>query len=80
VIRLRGLSKSFGGTAAVQGLDLEIPEGQLVGLLGPNSAGKSTTIRMLTGMVRPSAGTAEVFGIAHAAALKAIRSRPFSED
>lgn len=63
MIRLRGLSKSFGGTAAVKGLDLEIPQGQLIGLLGPNGAGKSTTIRMLTGMLRPSAGTAEVFGV-----------------
>jgi len=61
-IRTRNLKKQFGLQFAVDGIDLEIPAGQLVGLLGPNGAGKSTTIKMLIGMLRPSTGTAEVGG------------------
>jgi len=63
-IRTRGLTKVFGAQTAVDGLDLEVPAGQLVGLLGPNGAGKSTTIRMLTGMLKPTRGVAEVGGFA----------------
>ena len=62
MIKLRQLSKYFGGQAAVRSIDLNVPAGQLVGLLGPNGAGKSTTIKMLTGMVAPTSGTAEVGG------------------
>ena len=61
-IRAHGLTKVYGAQRAVDGLDLEVPAGQLVGLLGPNGAGKSTTIRMLTGMLRPTQGRAEVGG------------------
>jgi len=62
MIRLDKLAKSYGSQQAVQGIDLEIPAGQLVGLLGPNGAGKSTTIKMLTGMLAPTSGTAQVEG------------------
>lgn len=62
MIRLKNLTKRFGGFEAVSGIDLEIPDGQLVGLLGPNGAGKSTTLKMLTGMLTPSAGVAEIGG------------------
>src|SRR5262249_5841937 len=61
-IHARNLKKHFGGQPAVDGIDLEIPAGQLVGLLGPNGAGKSTTIKMLIGMLRPSGGGALVGG------------------
>jgi ABC-2 type transport system ATP-binding protein len=62
MIRLKKLTKIYGGLRAVDGIDLEIPDGQLVGLLGPNGAGKSTTLKMMTGMLTPSAGLAEIGG------------------
>ena len=58
----RGLTKRFGSVVAVEGLSLRVERGAIYGFLGLNGAGKSTTIRMLLGMVRPSAGTAEVLG------------------
>ncbi len=61
-IRTRNLTKTYGVQQAVDGIDLDIPAGQLVGLLGPNGAGKSTTIKMLIGMLSPTSGTAEVGG------------------
>ncbi|MDH3294557.1 MAG: ATP-binding cassette domain-containing protein, partial [Acidimicrobiia bacterium] len=48
MIRAEGLSKRFGATVALDGLDLEVPEGQVFGLLGPNGAGKTTAVRVLT--------------------------------
>jgi ABC-2 type transport system ATP-binding protein len=62
VIRTRGLSKSFGGRLAVDGLDLTVPRGSVFGFLGPNGSGKTTTIRMLMGLIAPSAGSATVLG------------------
>ena len=63
VVRTEGLTKRFpGGLTAVDHLDLEVHEGDLFGFLGPNGTGKSTTIRMLLGLVFPTAGTAEVLG------------------
>ena len=62
-IRTEGLAKSFGRTAALRPLDLEVREGEVVGYLGPNGAGKTTTIRCLLGMARASAGRAEIFGV-----------------
>ncbi|PFG16192.1 ABC-2 type transport system ATP-binding protein [Propionicimonas paludicola] len=59
----RGLMKSFGPVRAVDGIDLEIPQGTFYGIAGPNGAGKSTTLRLLTGLLRPDAGTASVAGI-----------------
>ena len=61
-IRAKGLSKSFGELAAVQDLDLEISRGELFGLVGPDGAGKTTTLRMLAGILPPSSGDAEVAG------------------
>jgi ABC-2 type transport system ATP-binding protein len=57
-----GLRKAFGPLVAVEGLDLAIPRGQVFGLLGPNGSGKTTTIRMLCGLMAPTAGTASVVG------------------
>jgi ABC-2 type transport system ATP-binding protein len=62
IIRVRGLRKAYGRTAAVDGLDLTVEPGEIHGFLGPNGAGKSTTLRILLGLIRPSGGTVEVFG------------------
>jgi len=58
----RGLTKTYGGVAAVDHLDLRVPAGLLYGFLGPNGAGKTTTIRMLLGLIHPTSGSAEVLG------------------
>ena len=62
MIRLEGLSKRFGELAAVDSLDLNVPRGEFFAFLGPNAAGKTTTIKMLTGLLKPSAGRIEVGG------------------
>ena len=56
------LRKTFGSLVAVESLDLEIARGEVFGLLGPNGSGKTTTIRMLTGLMQPTAGEATVVG------------------
>jgi ABC-2 type transport system ATP-binding protein len=61
-IETRGLTKSFGKTRAVEGLDLRIRRGAVYGLLGPNGAGKTTTIRILATLLKPERGTASVLG------------------
>lgn len=61
-IMTAGLSRRFGRVNAVNSLTLEIPEGGVIGLVGPNGSGKSTLIRMLTGLIRPSGGSATVLG------------------
>ncbi len=62
VIKAEGLSKNFGALTAVEGVNLEIEAGEIFGFLGPNGSGKSTVIRMLCGLLRPSAGRAELLG------------------
>ncbi len=62
VVSTRGLSKTFGRIEAVKNLSLEINEGEIFGLLGPNGSGKTTLMRMLVGLVKPSAGAAMVLG------------------
>lgn len=62
VLAARGLSKTYGAVHALDGLTLEVPGGGVYGVLGPNGAGKSTLFRVWLGLVRPSAGTAEVLG------------------
>jgi ABC-2 type transport system ATP-binding protein len=59
----RGLRKVFGPVVAVEGLDLEVTRGEVFGLLGPNGSGKTTTIRMLTGLLAPTSGSASVAGV-----------------
>jgi ABC-2 type transport system ATP-binding protein len=61
-IATSGLTKRFRGRAVVDGLDLLVPRGSVFGFLGPNGSGKTTTIRMLLGLVSPSAGGIEVLG------------------
>jgi ABC-2 type transport system ATP-binding protein len=62
-IHTERLSKSYGDTLALDGLDLSVGEGEVYGYLGPNGSGKTTTIRLLLGLHRPSAGRARLFGI-----------------
>ena len=63
MIRLQGLTKRYGKFTAVDGIDLEVPRGELFGLLGPNGAGKTTSIRMIAGILRPTSGIVTVGGI-----------------
>ncbi|MEW2401120.1 sugar ABC transporter ATP-binding protein [Streptomyces sp. NPDC046862] len=62
LVRIRGLSKRFGGTRALKGVDLDIPAGSVLALLGPNGAGKSTLIKVLAGVHRADAGRITVAG------------------
>jgi ABC-2 type transport system ATP-binding protein len=62
IIETEGLTKTYGGRAAVDSLTLEVGEGEIFGFLGPNGAGKTTTLLMLLGLTEPSAGKARVLG------------------
>ena len=62
-ITVRGLTRRFGDFLAVDSLDFDVREGEIFGFLGSNGAGKSTTIRMLCGLLKPTAGTATVGGV-----------------
>jgi ABC-type multidrug transport system ATPase subunit len=61
-LRAAGLTKRYGHTAVVDGLDLTVERGELYGFLGPNGAGKTTTIRMALGLIHPSGGEVELLG------------------
>jgi len=72
-IRTEGLTKRFGDVTAVDGLTLQVAEGEIFGLVGPDGAGKTTTMRLLTGIMEPTAGDAWVAGkhiVAEAEAIK----------
>lgn len=62
VVKVQGLSKTFGPLKAVDGVSFEVKEGEIFGFLGPNGAGKSTTINVLTTLMRASGGKAEING------------------
>ncbi len=63
VIKASKLSRNFADLKAIQELDLEVEKGRIYGFLGPNGSGKTTAIRMLTGLLKPSAGEVEVLGL-----------------
>src|SRR6185503_4611599 len=62
IVELRGLTKNFTDTAAVDDLDLEIADGEFVSLLGPSGCGKTTTLRLLAGFLQPDGGEIRVDG------------------
>jgi ABC-2 type transport system ATP-binding protein len=61
-LEIRGLQKRYGAVEALAGVDVDVREGELVGLLGPNGSGKSTLVKIACGLVRPTRGTATVCG------------------
>lgn len=75
IIRTRGLTRRFGELVAVDGLDLEVARGEIFGLVGPDGAGKTTTLRMLCGLVDPTGGSAEVAGHDVAREPQAVKDR-----
>lgn len=62
IIKINGLKKSYGSVLAVDGVNYKVNSGEMFGLVGPDGAGKTTTIRMLVGLLNPDFGTAEVLG------------------
>jgi lipooligosaccharide transport system ATP-binding protein len=75
LIRARGLTKNFGGLAAVDAIDFEIRHGEAFGFLGPNGAGKSSTMRMIGCVSPPTSGELSILGLDPVADGPAIRSR-----
>jgi lipooligosaccharide transport system ATP-binding protein len=75
VISARNLSKQFGGQQAVNGIAFDIYPGRCFGFVGPNAAGKTTTLRMTMGLTPPSSGTLSVFGLPVTGNAPAIRAR-----
>jgi putative spermidine/putrescine transport system ATP-binding protein len=71
---LTGLTKSFGATRAVDGVDLEIPDGEFFAMLGPSGSGKTTVLRMIAGFEQPTAGTVHLGGT------DVTRAAPFQRD
>ena len=74
-IHAEGVVYRFGDNTAVDGVDLKVAQGEIYGFLGPNGAGKTTTIRMLATLLRPSSGTARVFGYDVVKEADEVRSR-----
>jgi branched-chain amino acid transport system ATP-binding protein len=68
LLKVEGLDKSFGGLKAIHNLDFQVEEGEIIGLIGPNGSGKTTTLNLLTGFLKPDSGTI-VFKGEHVAGL-----------
>jgi ABC-2 type transport system ATP-binding protein len=75
IIETHGLGRTFGKTTAVDGLDLRIYRGEIFGLVGPDGAGKTTTLRLLAAIMDPSAGSATVAGFDTMRSSEAIKSQ-----
>src|SRR5947207_14842022 len=73
-VRLRGLRKVFGDVVAVDGIDLDVVDGEFITLLGPSGSGKTTVLRMIAGFELPTAGTVELAG------QNVTRRAPFERD
>ena len=63
ILRTVGLTKKFGKRTAVNNLNLEIRKGEVFGFLGPNGSGKSTTVSMIVGLIAPTSGSVNAFGL-----------------
>ena len=74
-VQTRALTRRFGRLTAVDGLTLEISPGEVFGLLGPNGSGKTTTIRMLSGLLEPTSGTARVADVEVTEAPERVKTR-----
>jgi lipooligosaccharide transport system ATP-binding protein len=74
-VRAIGLLKSYGGVAAVAGIDFEVAQGECFGFLGPNGAGKTTTMKMIYGLAAPGDGTLEVLGLDVARNPREVKAR-----
>jgi ABC-2 type transport system ATP-binding protein len=75
-ISIRALSKRYGKFTAVNGLDLEVKQGEILGFLGLNGAGKTTTIRVLLDLLRPTSGKVSIFG--HDCQMDGLQARAFT--
>src|ERR1700756_1757901 len=75
IISTSRLTKAFGNLVAVNDLHLQVMRGDVFGFLGPNGSGKTTTIRMLLGLIHPTAGHATLFGMDNTYQLSAILQR-----
>ncbi|MBW8038869.1 MAG: ABC transporter ATP-binding protein [Planctomycetes bacterium] len=75
VLQTQGLTKYYGSTLAVDHLDLKIPRGSICGFVGRNGAGKTTAIKLMLGLLRPTAGSSRLLGCDSAALTPAIRQR-----
>ena len=73
VVTVRGLRKAYGSTVVVDGLDLDVPAGEIVGLIGANGAGKTTTVECIQGLRKPDAGTIRVLGCDPATQAETLR-------
>ncbi|HET9485523.1 MAG TPA: ABC transporter ATP-binding protein, partial [Xanthomonadales bacterium] len=74
-MRARGLTRRFGPVVAVDHVDLDVPRAAVTGFLGPNGSGKTTTLRMLCGLLTPSAGEIEVLGLEVPREAEALKRR-----
>lgn len=74
-VSVRGISKSFGDNLVLDGVNLEIAEGEVYGLLGPNGAGKTTLVRVLTTLLKPSSGSASIFDVDVVSHAKQVRNQ-----
>ncbi|MCT7659793.1 ABC transporter ATP-binding protein [Mycobacterium deserti] len=74
-VRLRGVSKRYGSTTAVAGLDFDVQTAEVFALLGPNGAGKTTTVEMCEGFLKPDSGTIEILGLDPVGDNAAVRER-----
>src|SRR5438046_4190556 len=74
-VMTRGLTNFYGAVQALSGVDLEVARGEIFGFLGPNGSGKTTTIRCLLDLIRPSAGRLRVLDLDPQAEPRAVRAR-----